>query len=452
MWRQRNANGKITERARNDIWSFEALSQTLMLSISLQIATRVMGIETSQLSRHHRRRDPLRYQPSPNSPIRTRGPDWSVVDTVLLEDWVHGTSDKFGFDLFEEYCPNFKVHKRPWSQFVITHKDFHRKETKLCSFPCAVAETGREEHISWRVKSASVLAISDQIVVIQVVVTKAVKILVADWHTDALLGTYTFSYMEEPCLQECFISPDSRTLLLRQNFQLRRTLGHVACFNSNIRVIKIDEGLCKRLYVIRDSLILNCYGSGISFDPRHNSYIAIISSASQSVEMETSQGSQKYDLESRETILTQPACTDNVVHHIRYSPDGQFLAVLCVGVVMGCMHNNPISVHVVEERIQLLNGVSLELLCTLPQTMEYGPCRVLHIQMFPTFSRDCSYIAQFDSTHGSAVRVHFVPSSFDSLKEAARRVILRRVQRRHIRKLPLPQLIKHYLLFREDMP
>ena len=226
-----------------------------------------MGIATSQLSCYHRHQDPVHSNRSPWSPIPNRGPDWSLVDSILLEDWMHGTADRYGFDTSEEYCSNFNVHKKPWSQFVITHKDVHQKETKICSFPCTVAQTGREEHISWRVKSATVLAISDQIAVTQVVVARAVKILVVDWHMDTLLGTYTLSYKDEPCLQECFISPDSRMLLLRENSQRRCTLRHKGYFNPHISVIKIDEGLCEKLYIIQDSLRQRCYGSGISFDP-----------------------------------------------------------------------------------------------------------------------------------------------------------------------------------------
>ena len=237
-------------RLRSDqiTWSFPAVGivlQTLMLSIFPQIATRLMGIKTSQLFCYNRHHDPVHSSRSPWSSIQTRGPDWSLVDSILLEDWMHGTAERYGFDIFEEDCSNFKVHKRPWSQFVITHKNFHRKETKLCSFPCTVAQTGQEEHISWRVKSATVLAISDQIVVIQIVVARAVKILVVDWHMDTLLGTYKLSYKNEPCLQECLISPDSRMLLLWENSHLRRSLRHKGYFNPHISVIKIEEGLCK---------------------------------------------------------------------------------------------------------------------------------------------------------------------------------------------------------------
>ena len=415
-----------------------------------------MGIETSQLFRYHGRQDPVHPNRSFWSPIRNRGPDWSLVDAILLEDWLHGTAERYGFDLFEEYCSNFKVYKKPWSRFVVTHNDFDQKETKLCSFPCAVAETGREEHISWRVKSATVLAISDQIVVIQIVVSRAVKILVVDWHTDSILGSYTLSYKDEPCLQECFISPDSRIILLRENSQLRCFLRHRGYFNPNITVAKIEEGLCKKLYVIQDSLRQKCYGSGINFDPRYDSRVAIISSAYQSVHLDPfKEGCHKYDLQSRETIVMRCACTTDIIHHIRYSPDGRFLAVLCINVaITGCFDMDEVDVPMVsQEHVKLLCGITLNTLTVLSKAKGRGPCIVSNIHMFPTFSKDSSFIAQIDSHDGSAVRLHFVPlsASFDTLKVAARRSILRHIQKRHIAGLPLPQPMINYLLFRENI-
>ena len=423
----------------------------LILSIFPQIATRVMGIKVSQLFCYHRHQYPVQPNHSCWSAMQLRGPDWSLVNTILLEDWMNGSAERYGFDIFEEYCSNFKVHKKTWSRFRITHNDFNQKETKLCSFPCVVAETGREEHISWRVKSATVLALSDQIVVTQVVVTRVVKIFVADWHKDILLGTYILPYKDEPCLQECFISPDSRMLLLRENSQLRCFLRHRGYISPNISVIKIEEGLCKKLYVIRDSLCHGCYGSGFSFDPTYESRIVIISSAYQSVELDNChEGCHKYDLKSRETIVMRSACTTGIIDHIRYSPNGQYLAVLCVDVEMGGRFDIPI---VSDEHVKLLCGITLSAITVLSKAMELGPCFVTNIHMFPTFSKDSSFIAQIDSTEGCSVRVHFVPSSsmFDTLKEAARRVILRQVQKRYIRELPLPQQMTDYLLFRNGV-
>ena len=443
-----------------------SILQPLIFGIFPQIATRVMGIETSQLFCYHRVQDPVHPPMHPNlspwSPIRIRGPHWSLVNSIVLEDWMNGTAERYGFDIWGECCSNFKVHKKPWSQFVITHKDSRRKETKLCSFPCMVEEMAQEERISWRMKSATVLAVSDQIIVIQVVVVREVKMFVVDWHMDTILGTYTLSYKDEPCLQECFISPDSRILLLRgysKHYDSDRPNYITGYFDLKIRVIKLGGGLCKELYVMQDKSVQSYFGSGISFDPRHDSQIAIITGAHQSAGMKLSilNGSQKYDLKTRETIVMQPACTTDTVYHIRYSSDGRFLAVLCVDVLLGCC-SDPSDYNyepmMSDEHVKLLCGITLKPLAVLPKSREhFDLCIVSKTQMFPIFSKDSSFIAQIDSTSGSAVRVHYVPSSssFDTLKEAARRSILWQVQRRYIKELPLPQPMINYLLFRDDM-
>ena len=370
-------------------------------------------------------------------------PDWSVVAMVSLCDWRLAAGERCGFDLNNDWpSRNLKVHKRPWSPFVVTGRnltgDAGGKEGHLCSFSSEVFETGREERVSWWIKESSVLALSNTIMVIQVILAKAVKILVVNWQESHLLGTYTFSYFDEACIQECIISPDSKLLLVRQNFHLRRVLGHMTSFDAQIRAIQVQDGLCQRLFVIDDYLAFNCFGSGMSFEPFSSSLrVVVVSSGLQALE-DPEEGIRVYDLETVSIVQTAPVCTDRIVHHITHSPNGAFLAVLNVNMSMALYS------AIFAENIQVLDAGSFEVIHTI--LMPYcGPLRPIHGAAFPIFSRNCSLLAVLNIDHAQTVRLYKLPNCELTLQHLCRRIILCHTPCRYLGYLPLPRSMIRYL-------
>ncbi len=374
--------------------------------------------------------------------------DWSVITTIPLTQWKAGTAEQWGFDLFEEwYCQNLKVHKKPWSCFAVTGKVPNTKGAKditLCTFPCEVFETGREEKVSWWIKDMTVLAVNSQIMVVQVIIAKYVKILVVNWQLNRLLATYSFAYLDEACIQECFISPDSNILLLRQNFHLRRSIGHICSFDANIRIIQVVDGFCKRLYVIEDSLAFNCFGSGLSLDPRIcHGRVAIISSVIQTIADDNSLGISLFDIKKKKILVTARSCTDKIVHHARHSSDGTIIGVLCVNMSMALCST------IFMDCIQILCGDSLHLIHQIA-TSYCGPCKPLHSQVFPMFSRNSKLLAQISNGNTSMVNVHKLPGGLVDLQHICRASILQHIPKRFVNTLPLPKPLLLYLHFIED--
>lgn len=400
-----------------------------------------MGGEGSRQRREERLSDEARMCMVQHEGCR----DWQQVTSLSLDQWKAGCAGLMGFDSFDSWhCYNLKVHKKPWCSFSITGKLDCSKDKKLCEFTCEVYETGRQEQVSWWVKHSNVLAISDKIAVVQLVIAKAVKILVVDWLNNRLLATYSFAYLDEACLQECFISPDSHILLLRQNFHLRRSLGHIASFDANIRVLQVKDGLCERLFVLEDNLALNCFGSGISFDPRipHGRVVLVAGSIHPAddtdEEDEENLGIQVYDIRDRQVVRWHHSTTDRIVHHIKHSSDGSLLAVMCVNISMAVIST------IFIDRIQVLDGNCYDLLHEIP--FQYcGPCKPLLSQAFPAFSRDGSYLATVSIGSQNTVQVYKMPCMNMELQAACRRTVLKCVSYRHLHLLPLPKSLIHYL-------
>ena len=371
--------------------------------------------------------------------------DWAFLGAVSLNAWKLGDAEVYGFDLFENwYVHNLRVQKKPWSTFHVLGKTAKgKKETKICSFPCEVEETGREERVSWWIKSMNVLAMNSRVIVVQIVLSKALKILVVNWHTEKLLGTYTFAYSEEPCVQECFISPNSEVLFLRQNFYLRRMMGHMTNFDPNIRVLRVNSGLCERLRIIEDTSAFNCFGSGISFDPRFpEGRAVIVSSTIQSVS-DPDAAVQIYDVPMQLIVQTTEAVTDRIIHHMKHSPDGSLIAILCI--TMSSASFTTIFV----DSILILNSDSLRTLnmISLPNC---GPVKPLQANAFPTFSRNGHYLAQLYVDSAYHVNIYQMPVTEMSLQCFCRSVILHYTPHRYLDHLPLPKKLIGYLQFKFD--
>lgn len=374
-----------------------------------------------------------------------RRPDWGLVETLHIDEWKAPVAERWGFD-FPVHWKNrhLKVHKWPWSKFSVTGRGTSGKEEHLCSFTCKVSETGREERLSPWMKDLSVVGFHPRVLVVQVVLAKAVKLMVVDWQNDQLLGTYSFAYGKEPCLQECLISPDGTTLVCRQDFLLRRRLHHVMSLDSNIRIIRIQDGLCRRLFVIQDFLTMNLAGSGLSFDPRYPSGRLAVFSSTQQAALEDSDLSppdrlRVYDLCTRRVVAAAPSVTDRIVHHAVHSPDG------CMVAALGVNASIYLSCHIFLSSIDLYDADSLARLYHLPLHNEQ--CKMGSLPLYPSFSRNGSLLAQFTGEHGRRLEIFQMPSSNHSLQEFCRSTILRSTPRSDVALLPLPKTLINFLLF-----
>ena len=407
-----------------------------------------MGVDASRFKRSHKQRKTRRGSQhsrasSSYSSNDDGNLDWAILGAVNLNAWKSGDAELYGFDLFENwYIYSLKVQKKPWSTFHVLGKTGQgKKETKICSFPCEVEETGREEKVSWWIKDMSVLVMNSKVVVVQIVMSKAVKILVVNWHTEKLLGTYTFASTEEPCVQECFISPNSEVLFLRQNFYLRRMMGHITNFDPNIRVIRVCNGLCERLSIIEDAAAFNCFASGISFDPRFPDGRAVIASSTIQPLSDPDAAVQIYDVPMQLIVQTTEAVTDRIIHHMKHSPDGSLLAILCITMSSAAFTT------IFVDSILILNSDSLRTL-NIISFPNCGPVKSLQANAFPAFSRNGHYLAQLcvDSTYH--VNIYQMPVTEKSLQCFCRSVILHYTPHRYLNQLPLPKKLIGYLQFK----
>ena len=374
-------------------------------------------------------------------------PNWSQIACVPVHVWKSVSNPAFCIDYFAEWRNRqFKVYKRPWSSFAVQGKNLvNGKEEKLCSFNCQVLETGRVEKFSGWIKDSSMIALHPKVAVIQVVQSKAVKLLIVDWHENCLLATYTFAFSKEPCVQECFLSPDASVMLCRQNLALRRKLGHVLSFDPNIRLIQIKDGLCKRLYVIEDNLAHAVFGSGISMDPRYSSGRAVIFASSLQIRRNTNTNNaddppppsiQVFDVQKRQLVAAADASVDHVIHHIKHSPDGSLIAALLVNVsiYITCTMRAHEIILFHSDSLDQLHSVSLFDHVTKSQLLD----------SFPMFSRDSGFLAQ---TTGSTVCVTKLPLNTTSLQQACRHVIRRHTRLAQVDQLPLPKSMIAFLQY-----
>ncbi len=406
-----------------------------------------MGADASRLRTYKRRR--TRKSPqysrasSSYSSFDDAFTDWALLGTVSLDAWRGGDAELYGFDLFDNwYIYNLKVQKKPWSAFHVMGKTGKgKKDSKICSFPCEVEETGREEKVSWWMKDLSVLAMNSQVIVVQVVMNKAVKILVVNWHSETLLGTYTFAYSDEPCFQDCFISPNSQVVLLRQNLFLRRMMGHVTNFDPNIRVIRVCSGLCERMNIIEDSAAFNCFGSGISFDPRFPDGRAVIVSSTIQSNNDPDAAVQIYDVSHHMIVQTTEAVTDKIIHHMKHSPDGSLVAILCISM------SSATFTTMFVDTVLIMNADSLRVMHAIPFP-DCGPVKPLHACAFPAFSRNGHYLAQLHVDATYRVHIYQMPVTEMSLQCFCRSVILHYTPHRLLGELPLPRKLVDYLQFK----
>lgn len=364
---------------------------------------------------------------------------WEERVCIPYSGWKCGAY--LGFDIFHHWqIANFKVNKF-LSHFSVNYKNERKKQEKLCSFSTEVFTTGRKERMSGWLKHASVISVHARVVVVQLVLSKHVKILVVDWHENKLLGTYTFTFYREACVQECFISPDGLTLLLRQNFFKRRCLGHVACFDSSIRIIQLKDGLCLRTSLIEDSLVSNTFGSGISFDPRYHTGRAVIYSSSLQTLDDDAQGVRIYDVMQDDVVRSFPTVISSIIHHIQHSPDGQYLAVLCVG-------GGPALPNLLLHHVKILDTDNFSLLHNIDLLSE--PCKPWFAEVFPCFSRNCDFLAVYTGNTRNEIRLVKLPNQEMQLQHICRRTILRCTSIRHIKLLPLPKAMLNYLQYLEE--
>ena len=370
---------------------------------------------------------------------------WSQVAVVPVDQWKFICNPAFGIDYYNAWQNRqLRVMKRPWSSFVMHGKNsISGKDEKICSFTCRVTETGREEKLKGWLKDASVLTIHPRIAVIQLVLPRAVKLLVIDYHSDNLLGTYTFAFTKEPCVQECHLSPDASIMLCRQNFWLRRKLNHLTSFDPNIRVIQIKDGLCTRLFVIEDTMQqYSVFASGLSMDPRYPSgRVMLFASTLQLVHthpQEAVDNIHSYDLAQCQLDMSASDYSlDHVVHHAQHSPDGEMVAVILVDVTiyLSC------TLHAQELRIY--NSDSMLPMHSMPLFRHMTKPHLL--RTFPMFSRDMAFIAQVS---GSSVYVSKLPQQCNSLQDWCRLVIRQNTVLAQVYALPIPKKLQAFLDFK----
>lgn len=372
-------------------------------------------------------------------------PPWTPIACVPWDTWKNVCNPVFGIDYYCEWKNRqLKVQKRPWSRFAVHGKNaVTGKQEKVCSFSCCVSITGREEKLNGWLKDSSIIALHPRVAVIQLVLPRAVKLLIVDWHKNTLLATYTFAFSKEPCVQECYISPDATIMLCRQNFWLRRKLGHVTSFDPNIRVIQIKDGLCRRLFVIEDSLAYGVFGSGISLHPILPSGRATILSSTLQIRnantnaLDDVNNIQVFDFSNRQLSISSDPSLDHVIHHIKHSPDGRLLVAVLVNVSVY------ISCTLRAHELRIYDADALLPLHTMSLFDHITKRHVL--QTFPVFSRDVQCLAQ---ATGATVNVLRLPHNASSLQELCRIVIRHHTVLARVSQLPLPKAVIAFLDFR----
>ena len=378
-----------------------------------------------------------------------RQPDWNIVTEIDYQLWHDEAAKLCGFDHhIAQTSIEHRVYKKPFTDnFVVTAKQ-NGIDRKLCNFSCEVLETGREEKVKTWVKGLSVLDHNSQVVVVQIVLAKSVKLFVVNWHSGQLLGTYSFAYYKEPCYQECFLSPDGTIVLTRQDYMLRIKLGHRTTFDTDLRVLEVKGGICRRMLVLEDTLFFNRLGSAVAFDPRTSHRRIIMVSSARQTENDPNDGIRVVDLKKDVVINRRESPISEAAYNVVYSPDGLIFAVLVTDYVMllhhGMMFRN--------EYYPSLNSIYLfDSETLLPQhtfnIQDPSPICYKYIQHFPTFSRCGGYIAQYTGEEKDSVIIIQVPILQISLQHLCRSVILKFVPLDLTEKLPLPKKLLKYILY-----
>ncbi|ELU15518.1 hypothetical protein CAPTEDRAFT_220011 [Capitella teleta] len=367
--------------------------------------------------------------------------DWCVMQTLDAGRWVAPQAQRSGFDFPVHWSQRqLSVKKWPWSDFLVKSN-----AGDLCSFSCVVKDSGRQEKLPLSLRDARVVGFHPRVLVVQVVLSRSVKLLVVDWKEGDLLATYSFQYTGgEPCYQECFLSPDASIMVSRQDSYLRRRRHHVMTPDPNIRVFRIKDGLCQRLFVIEDRLALSLSGSALSFDPRFPEGRLTVLSSTQQAAVDDSRlrpnRLRVYDLPTNRVINAAPSATDKLAHHAVHSPDGRLVAVLGINA----------SIHIdcrtFVSCVDVYCADSLQRLwhCALQD----GPCSMKSLHAFPAFSRNGSLLAIFSGESTRKVHLHRMPHHDRSLRDACRTCILHHTPRECVHQLPLPNAMLDFLLFK----
>ena len=369
---------------------------------------------------------------------------WSCMKKFSMAVWSNSAVQISGFSKKDNvYSRGLRIEKKLWSPCIIKQKSAKGKEDVVCEL--RIGKESLSQNKVWK-SSMQVIAMEGDICVIQMVLSKMVKLLVYDTQSESVLGIYTFTYIKEPCLQECFLSPCANFMLTRQNFWLRRKLGHISVFDGDIRFLQIKDGLCKRLFVIKDTLAYGVNGSGLAFDP---TYLAgrfvVFSSMIQTIDNRgpsLNAGSRKifvYDAGDRKVVRFQEEGPEHVIHHVKYSPDGRLIAVVCINI----------SVHIT----CTMNLQSLIIYCA--KTLDFvkaiqpvpEPCKMSLINQFPQFSYNGEKLAVLMNGRSKSVSIFKVPVHCQNLQEACRLVIRRYTSKEDLIKLPVPKKIILYLAY-----
>ena len=369
---------------------------------------------------------------------------WSCIKKTSVAAWCHSGVQIRGFNKNENiYSRRLRVEKKLWSPYVVKEKCRKGKEDILCEI-----KIGKEcvsQNKMWK-SNMQVIAMEGDVCVIQMVLAKMVKLIVYDTKVETALGIYTFTYIKEACVQECFLSPGAKFMLTRQNFWLRRKLGHIGVFDGDIRFLQIKDGLCKRLFVIKDNLAYGINGSGLAFDPTYfTGRFVVFSSMIQSIDNRgpsLNAGSRKifvYDAGDGKVLRYQEEGPEHVIHHVKYSPNGKLIAVVCISI----------SIHVTctmnLQSVIMYCSHTLDTMKVIQPKAE--PCKMSLISQFPQFSHNGEKVAVLMNGKSKCVNIFKVPVQCMNLQEVCRLVIRRNTRKEDLVNLPIPLKMMWYLAY-----
>ena len=276
------------------------------------------------------------------------------------------------------------------------------------------------------------------------------QFIVMDLYTCEFVGKYVIKWTWQPFLCECIISPDHTRFLIKPSmfYAEEQDNGNDYPYLKEIRVININNGLCKLERTIHDS---NCSKYAMSFDPRYDHSRVALGNWNNDGKDDQGDIVCILDVRRQEPIVCSHNSVDaQATRNLVFSPDGSFLASLTYEPCFyQGVHNFPKILIYDSDTLDIVKVIQ----CRNTQCVPLYPAI-----LFPSFSkcgtkmavgygRDIDIMGSIFGQEIAFVDVYQVPIPIN-LQYLCRVKIRRSIPKdKYLSTLPLPKPLISYLKF-----
>ena len=390
---------------------------------------------------------------------------WKLIYTSVLEAWSAGEAARWRFDV----CSSLSTRKcrlQPWctqgrdldallpapqdsddldvkyvyDQLLIRDKQLW-KNYRIKLTRSFKRELRNKMKSSPFLESAQVVGYRDKLAVVQVPRSDGLnEFLMVDLNRNIVSGSYKEKYQDQPCLYECYISPDLKRLLLKPNL-LYALRFRIQGIDDCVKVLKREDNYndCSVASVLFKDAGLDLI---MTFDPRYRHSRVAIGNM-------TKRGQHVlclYSLKSRKIVRKTYGPQYQRAQNLVFSPDGEHLAALIVTYIVGP--------NLYPQRFNFLGVMvyNTSKLNMLHKIQSYGTSSVPALTpaaVFPQFSQLGDYIAMGSGCGSDITRIEIyrMPRVLN-LQNICRYKISQFLSQTEIQNLPIDPQTMDYLLFR----